>query len=125
MNQTKHHPFAFAALLIGSSALAVGPWLVRLTGFGPVAAGFWRLSLALPFLFAIAKFAGQPVHWPGRALGIIIAFAAFFFAADLAAWHVGIHMTKLGNATLFGNVASFAFAAWGLWLAPNSCRQDR
>jgi drug/metabolite transporter (DMT)-like permease len=45
------------------------------------------------------------------------ALAAFFFAADLAAWHTGIHMTKLGNATLFGNVSSFAFAAWGLWLA--------
>jgi drug/metabolite transporter (DMT)-like permease len=26
-------------------------------------------------------------------------------------------MTKLGNATLFGNVSSFGFAAWGLWLA--------
>jgi drug/metabolite transporter (DMT)-like permease len=26
-------------------------------------------------------------------------------------------MTKLGNATLFGNISSFAFAAWGLWLA--------
>jgi drug/metabolite transporter (DMT)-like permease len=46
-----------------------------------------------------------------------VACAAFFFAADLAAWHVGIHMTKLGNATLFGNVSSFGFAAWGLWLA--------
>jgi drug/metabolite transporter (DMT)-like permease len=90
---------------------------VRLTEVGPVAAGFWRLSLALPFLIVIARFAGQPVHWPGKALGIVIAFAAFFFAADLAAWHAGIHLTKLGNATLFGNVASFAFAAWGLWLA--------
>jgi drug/metabolite transporter (DMT)-like permease len=26
-------------------------------------------------------------------------------------------MTKLGNATLFGNTSSFAFAAWGLWHA--------
>lgn len=94
----------------------MGPWLVRLAGVGPVAAGFWRLFLALPFLFVIARLAGQPVHWPGRVLGMIIAFAGLFFAADLAAWHVGIHMTKLGNATLFGNVASFAFAAWGLWL---------
>jgi drug/metabolite transporter (DMT)-like permease len=48
---------------------------------------------------------------------LLIAFAAFFFAADLAAWHAGINMTKLGNATLFGNVSSFAFAAWGLWIA--------
>ena len=110
-------PFAFAALLIGSSLLAIGPWLVRLAGVGPVAAGFWRLALALPFLFLIARLVRQPVHWPGRSLATLVAVAAFFFAADLAAWHAGIHMTKLANATLFGNVSSFAFAAWGLWLA--------
>jgi drug/metabolite transporter (DMT)-like permease len=46
-----------------------------------------------------------------------LALAAFFFAADLAAWHAGIRLTKLGNATLFGNFAAFAFAAYGLWLA--------
>jgi drug/metabolite transporter (DMT)-like permease len=114
--EPKHHQHAFLALFVGSSALALGPWLVRLSDVGPVAAGFWRLALALPFLLVIARVAGQPVHWPGRTLGIIIAFAAFFFAADLAAWHTGIHMTKLANATLFGNTASFAFAAWGLWL---------
>ena len=90
---------------------------MRLSGVGPVAAGFWRLALALPFLFVIAALTGQPVHWPGRKLAVLVAVAAFFFAADLAAWHAGIHMTKLGNATLFGNVSSFAFAAWGLWLA--------
>jgi drug/metabolite transporter (DMT)-like permease len=116
VTEPKHHPHAFLALFVGSSALALGPWLVRLSEVGPVAAGFWRLALALPFLFVIARVAGQPVHWPGRTLGILIAFAAFFFAADLAAWHTGIHMTKLANATLFGNTASFAFAAWGLWL---------
>ncbi len=115
---TRHpHRFAFPAVLVGSTALAFGPWLVRLAGVGPVAAGFWRLALALPFLFAIAAMTRQPVHWPGRKLALLVVFAAFFFAADLAAWHVGIHMTKLGNATLFGNVSSFAFAGWGLWLA--------
>ena len=115
--QAKSHPLAFAALLIGSCSLAFGPWLVRLSGVGPVATGFWRLALALPFLFVIARMTGQPVHWPRRGLAILSLVAAFFFAADLAAWHAGIHMTKLGNATLFGNVSSFAFAAWGLWLA--------
>ncbi len=117
MTQAKSHPLAFAALLIGSCSLAFGPWLVRMSGVGPVAAGFWRLALALPFLFLVARFIGQPVHWPRRGLTVLVAFAAFFFAADLAAWHTGIHMTKLGNATLFGNISSFAFAAWGLWLA--------
>jgi drug/metabolite transporter (DMT)-like permease len=111
------HRFAFPAVLAGSCSLAFGPWLVRLSGVGPVAAGVWRLALALPFLFVIAALTSQPVHWPGRKLALLVAAAAFFFAADLALWHVGIHMTKLGNATLFGNLSSFAFAGWGLWLA--------
>ena len=117
MTDRTSHPLAFPAVLAGSTALAFGPWLVRLAGVGPVAAGFWRLALALPFLFVIAAMTRQPVHWPGKKLALLVASAGFFFAADLAAWHVGIHMTKLGNATLFGNVSSFAFAGWGLWLA--------
>jgi drug/metabolite transporter (DMT)-like permease len=58
----------------------------------------------------------RPV-WPGRTLVAAIAVAALFYSADLAAWHTAIHLTKLGNATLLGNFASFAFVAWGLWLA--------
>ena len=117
MTEHKDNRLAFAALLVGSTALALGPWFVRLAGVGPVAAGFWRLGLALPFLFIVALVARQPVHWPGRALGGLVALGAFFFAADLATWHAGIHMTKLANATLFGNTSSFVFAGWGLWLA--------
>ena len=90
---------------------------MRLADTGPAAAGFWRLALALPFLWLLARAVGQPVYWPGRKAALAIAFAALFFAADLAAWHTGIRLTKLGNATLFGNFASFAFAAYGLWLA--------
>jgi len=90
---------------------------VRLADTGPVAAGFWRLALALPFLWLLARIARQAVRVPPRPLLLMVAFAAFFFAADLAAWHAGIRLTKLGNATLFGNFASFAFAAYGLWLA--------
>ena len=89
---------------------------MRLADTGPVAAGFWRLSLALPFLWLLARAAGQPVRWPGWWLAIAIAGAAAFFAADLGAWHAGIRLTKLGNATLFGNAGSFVFVAWGLWL---------
>ena len=115
-NLPRAHPWAFAALLVGNVALAAGPFLVRHAGVGPVAAGFWRMALALPFLFLIALMVRQPVRWPRAALVGAILLAAFFFAADLAAWHAGILLTKLGNATLFGNISSFLFAAWGLWL---------
>jgi len=115
-NSTREHRWAFVALLLGNVALATGPFLVRHSGVGPVAAGFWRVTLALPFLWLIARLLKQPVHLPGRAATIAIGGAALFFAADLAAWHAGILLTKLGNATLFGNISSFIFAAWGLWL---------
>ena len=111
------HPLAFPALLFGNVALAFGPWLVRLSDVGAVAVGFWRLALALPFLLLVAKVAGQPAHWPRRALIITVAIAALFYALDLAAWNAGIRLTKLGNATLFGNTGSLVFAVYGLWLA--------
>ena len=111
------HPLAFPALLFGNVALAFGPWLVRLSDVGPVAVGFWRLALALPFLLLVAKVVGQPAHWPRRALIVTVAIAALFYALDLAAWNAGIRLTKLGNATLFGNTGSLVFAVYGLWLA--------
>jgi drug/metabolite transporter (DMT)-like permease len=98
-------------------ALAFGPWLVRLADVGPVAIGFWRVTIALPFLFALAHLSGQRPHWPSRAVTIGILIAAIFYVLDLAAWNAGILMTKLGNATLFGNTGSFVFAVYGLWLA--------
>ena len=111
-----HHPLAFAALLLGNVALAFGPWLVRLSDVGPVAVGFWRLALALPFIWVLAHVARQRPHWPKRALVVTVAIAALFYALDLAAWNAGILMTKLGNATLFGNSGSFVFVIYGLWL---------
>jgi drug/metabolite transporter (DMT)-like permease len=113
----KPHRLAFPALLLGNVALAFGPWLVRLSDVGPVATGFWRVTIALPFLWLVAKAAGQQPHWPRRTLITAILIAAIFYVLDLAAWNAGIRMTKLGNATLFGNTGSFVFAIYGLWLA--------
>jgi drug/metabolite transporter (DMT)-like permease len=110
------HRFAFAALLLGNCTLAFGPWLVRLADVGPVATGFWRVTIAQPFLWLLAQASGQRPHWPRRPLTIAILIAAVFYVLDLAAWNAGIRMTKLGNSTLFGNTGSFVFAIYGLWL---------
>jgi drug/metabolite transporter (DMT)-like permease len=71
----------------------------------------------VPFLWALGHVSGQTPHWPRRALTITVLAAAIFYALDLAAWNAGIRMTKLGNATLFGNSGSFVFVIYGLWLA--------
>jgi len=103
---------AFPALILANLFLAAGPWMVRVADVGPVAAGFWRLALALPLLAVLAAWQGRP-SW---GLVAAVAVGGLFFAADLAAWHVGILQTKLANATLFGNFASFLFAIYGFVL---------
>jgi len=105
-----------AALLIGSSLLAFGPLLVRLADTGPIASAFWRMALAAPVLLAVAwarRDIGTPL--PARRLPFGIAFlAGAFFAADLAAWHLGIVRTTTANATLFANTTAFMLAGWAI-----------
>jgi len=107
---------AFPALILANLFLAAGPWMVRLADVGPAAAGFWRLALALPFLAWLAWRQSEGRSFPGWALIAAVLLGGVFFAADLAAWHEGILRTKLANATLFGNFASFLFAIYGFFL---------
>ncbi len=108
---------AFAALLGGNAALAFGPMMVRFADTGPVAAGFWRLALALPVLFAFALWQRQPIMGHGRNSYILLLLAGLCFGLDLASWHLGIVLTKAANATLFGNAASLFLVIYGIILA--------
>ena len=108
---------AFVALLGGNIALAFGPWFVRLTDVGPVAAGFWRIGLATPLLLALATMTGGRPIASARGLGWVLAGSGLLFAGDLASWHVGILHTKLANATLFGNAATFVFPLYSFLVA--------
>ncbi len=109
--------WAFAGLMLGCVLLAFGPWFVRLADVGPVASGFWRLTLALPALGVIALRAERGATRPTPALIGMLALGGVFFALDLGSWHAGILRTRLANATLFGNVGSFFFVAYGFLIA--------
>jgi drug/metabolite transporter (DMT)-like permease len=110
-------PYVLIALLGGNLALAFGPWLVRSADVGPSASAFWRMALAIPFLFLLAAQAKQPLRLSRKALYWTMILSGAFFAADLAAWHIGILKTKLANATLFANAASLFFPLWGYLIA--------
>lgn len=113
---TNRGRWAFAALLGGNIVLSLGALLVRLADTGPVASGFWRMAIALPFLALLAWRETGGRMPPRAAIGIAMA-AGIFFALDLAAWHLGILRTKVANATLFGNCASLLLVMWGIFLA--------
>lgn len=120
MNDTTHRQsrsgLAFAALMGGNIMLAFGPWMVRLADVGALSSAFWRVALALPLLFLAARVTRQPFRRDKKLVTLLLVGGAFF-ALDLATWHSGILLTKLANATLFGNVSSFIFAAYGFFLA--------
>ena len=108
---------AFAALVVANVALAFGPWFVRATEVGPVAAGFWRLTLAVPFLIVLAVQQGARPRRLGWKLWAGLLAGGVCFAADLGTWHLGILRTTLANATLFGNAATLMFPIYGFLVA--------
>lgn len=112
-------PWRFGMLLLGNAALALGALFVRMADTGPVAAGFWRLSLALPLIALLAlreDRRGAP-FFPPRAMLWLALGAGVAFGLDISSWHLGIERTRLGNATVFGNSGSIIVIAWGLLLA--------
>ena len=108
---------AFLALVIGNVALAFGPWFVRLADVGPVAAGFWRITLAMPLLAALALARGARPVAMTRGMWAMLAIGGVAFAADLASWHLGILRTTMTNATLFGNAAILIYPVYGFLAA--------
>jgi|SRR5690606_14279284 drug/metabolite transporter (DMT)-like permease len=102
-----------AALLAGNAALAMGAWFVRFADSGPVSAGFWRMALALPVLALLARANRQPLDGMPRGVVLAVLVSGVLFGLDVASWHVGIGLTRLANATLFGNAGSLILMMWG------------
>ncbi len=102
-----------SALVVGNIALALGPWFVRLADSGPVSAGFWRVALALPLLVLFARANGQRLGGISRGMMLAVLVGGVLFGLDVASWHLGIGLTRMTNATLFGNAGSLILMVWG------------
>jgi drug/metabolite transporter (DMT)-like permease len=107
---------AVVALLAGAVAIAVSPLFVKVSEAGPVATGFWRVALALPFLWAWSLSGPRGAH--ARAFAAdrrMMVAAGVLFAGDLAVWHWSILLTSVANATLLANLAPI-FVTLTVWL---------
>lgn len=104
---------AIIAVVFANIALAFGPLFVRMADTGPVAAGFWRIALALPVLLAMTLRSDPRAMLRAGSLLLPLLIGGIAFAADLGAWHIGIRRTTLANATLFGNCAVLIFPLYG------------
>jgi len=110
---------AIAALLAGATCIGTSALFVKVSEAGPVSTAFWRVFLALPFLWVwawLAQRSAAPAARGNMSHGLMFA-AGFFFAGDLAVWHSSIVLTSVANATLLANLAPIfvTLAAWLLW----------
>jgi drug/metabolite transporter (DMT)-like permease len=104
----------FAALVAGAVAIGVSPISVRLADVGPFAGAFWRVTLALPLLWAWARFADGPVRPPQRFAPATI-LSGLAFAGTLIFWHPSVTHTSVANATFFATTAPIWVVLFG-WL---------
>ena len=99
---------ALAVLLFGACVIGLSPILVRLTETGPAAAGFWRLTFALPLLAVMTRRANGPFRRPS----LVALLAGLAFTLDLGFWHYGIHYTSVTNATVLSNLTPVVVTAF-------------
>jgi drug/metabolite transporter (DMT)-like permease len=117
LSESTNSGLALIALGSGAIAIAFAPIFVRLSAVGPSATAFWRLTLAIPVLWAWMLTEGwgtrrqQLSHSDYARLGL----AGLFFAGDLAVWHWSIRFTSVANATLLANFAPI-FVVLGGWM---------
>jgi drug/metabolite transporter (DMT)-like permease len=107
---------ALIALFSGAAFISLSPIFVRVAEVGPTASAFWRVALAVPFLwlaFLSVSKRDSPVavrHGP-------LLVAGFAFSGDLIFWHWSIQFTSVANSTLLANLASIfvTLCLWVLW----------
>lgn len=107
------------ALFSGAAAIAFSPIFVRLSQAGPISTAFWRMALALPFLwiwltFEKRRVPASPKPFAAADYRWLIA-AGLCFAGDLATWHLSLNFTTVANSVLLANLAP-VFVTLGSWL---------
>ena len=108
------------AIFVGSACFALTPVFVRFADVGPIAAGFWRMIIALPIVWTWFQIEGwrRPVgvaNVRSRQDTIWLVASAVAIAIDLSLWHSSFLYTSVANAALLGSLHPIVIAI-GAWL---------
>jgi drug/metabolite transporter (DMT)-like permease len=113
--QQRRFAVAIATLALGAVAMGASVLFVRWADVGPYASAFWRVALALPFLWGWTRLeSGGAPRRPAFDMSLVLA--GLFFTGDLFFWHLAILGTTVANATFLATTAPI-FVALGAGLA--------
>tara|TARA_A100001011_G_scaffold390058_1_gene472721 strand:+ start:1858 stop:2754 length:897 start_codon:yes stop_codon:yes gene_type:complete len=108
--------FVAFILVIGASCLGISPIFVRLSEIGPFSTAFWRSALAIPLIFVFFKITIKDIKESLDHHILVLFLPGFFLGIDHAAWHHGIMLTSVANATLFACMAPIFVVLYGFIL---------
>ena len=108
------------AIFAGSACFALTPVFVKFADVGPIAAGFWRMIIALPivwiwFQFEARRRPSREQHRRTRRNTIWLVASAVAITADLSLWHSSFLYTSVANAALLGSLHPIVVAI-GAWI---------
>src|SRR5437764_9582119 len=104
---------AMTALVLGAVGMGASVLFVRWADVGPYASAFWRVFLALPFLWVWMRLENRTAAWPRPDRAVLLA--GLLFTGDLFFWHLAILGTTVANATFLATTAPI-WVAFGAWL---------
>ena len=96
-------------ILLASGAMLIGfaPIFVKLSMLSSSAISFYRMFLALPFLFLLNYILNKKLLFKVKNKKTIFytALASLAFTTDLTLWHYSMDITSVSNATIIVNSA--------------------
>lgn len=106
----------FSLLLLGGIAIGTTGIFMRYSDVNPFASAFWRMALAVPFLWAWTYLAREKEKKLGKRddFGKVLSFVGIYFAADMGVLHLSLTYTTVANATTLANFAP-VFIAFFMW----------
>ena len=97
----------FILLALGAMLIGFAPIFVKLSMLSSSAISFYRMFLALPFLFLLNYILNKKFFFRVKNKRTIFfaAFASLAFTTDLTLWHFSMDITSVSNATIIVNSA--------------------
>lgn len=84
--------------------------LVKVVDMSPIIAGFYRIALAMPVFFFLAR---AQIGKVAKKDMILMLSAGIFFGLDLVFFNVAIHKTSIANVNLFASLVCFILVPIG------------
>ena len=95
----------FLILALGATLIGFAPIFVKWSSLTPTAISFYRMFLAIPFLFILNFSLNKTLKFSVNNKKTIFysALASLAFTTDLTLWHFIMNITSVANANIIVN----------------------